>query len=73
MMRCMRASVQFLMLHHKQHEDIVDQVITGYEMWVHYYTPPSKQVGKQWLKKGEPRRMKAKTERFANKCIVTVF
>ncbi len=65
--------LQFLTLYHKHSEDILDQVITRDKIWVHNYTPPSKQASKYWMKKGECPRVKAKTGKSVNKHMVTVF
>jgi hypothetical protein len=42
-------------------------------MWVHHYTPESKQASMEWRKKEEPGPVKAKSRLSAGKVMTTVF
>ncbi len=66
-------SFRFLILYHEHNENILDQVITGNKISVHYYIPPTKQMSNHWMKKSECTKVKVKPERSVNKCMVTVF
>ncbi len=72
-MRHVSVFLLVLMSYHEYGEDILDQVMTGDETWVHYYTPPTNQANKNKVKTGEYPRVKVKTERSVNKCMVTIF
>ena len=48
-------------------------VIIVNEIWIHYFTPETKEVnGKQWISPDEPVPKKAKTVKLAGKVIATV-
>ena len=47
--------------------------VTVDEIWIHYYTPETKEQSKQWTSPNERAPKKAKTVRSAGKIMATVF
>jgi histone-lysine N-methyltransferase SETMAR len=66
-------SQDFLDLCGDNHNEILRQIITGDETWVHHYEPESKQESMQWHKKGTPPPKKFKVSLSAGKIMATVF
>ena len=53
--------------------EIVNQIVTGDETWVHFYHPESKQESMQWHMKGGPAPKKFKVVPLAAKVMATIF
>ncbi len=67
------SALEFLRLYKNSGNTFLDQIVTGDETWVHYWTPETKQASMQWQKKGEKTPRKFKTRPSAGKIMMNVF
>jgi hypothetical protein len=52
---------------------ILEQTVTCDKMWVHYFTPESKQSSMEWCHTGSPPPKKFKTQLSVDKIMASVF
>ena len=53
--------------------DLLSQIVTDDENWVHHRSPKTKSESKQWVHKGSPLPKKVQTEPSAGKLMAIVF
>ena len=53
--------------------EFLRRFVTMDETWIHYYTPESNRQSAQWLKPGESRPKRPKTQRSAGKVMASIF
>ena len=53
--------------------DLLSQIMTDDENWVHHWNPKTKSESKQWVHKGSPPPKEARTEPSAQKLMAIVF
>ncbi|XP_067122537.1 histone-lysine N-methyltransferase SETMAR-like [Centruroides vittatus] len=72
---CVRTlmSKECLDFYQKNPQDFLHWFVTTDEMWIHYYTPETKEQSKQWKHHSSPPPKKAKTVPSAGKVIASVF
>ncbi len=63
----------FLTRYKKYGNELLVRVITGDEVWIHYWTPETKTSSSVWKMKDEPLPRKFKMEHSAGKVVSTVF
>jgi hypothetical protein len=56
----MGLSLQHLLWHADEGEDMVTRIVTGEESWVHHYQPESKHASMQWKYRSSPSTKKLK-------------
>ncbi len=71
--QCMEATINFLQRYSIEGEDFLDHIITGDEIWVHHYTPPTKKASMVWKSMHEPSPKKFWTQNSAGKLMFTIF
>jgi len=54
-------------------DNFLQQIVTGYETWIHHYEPESKWQSMQWKHPSSPVAKKCKTQPLAGKLMLTVF
>jgi histone-lysine N-methyltransferase SETMAR len=69
----MKISEQCLERFNKNKTDFVHQFITMDEIWIHHYTPKSKQQSKQWTEAGCSVPKKTRSVPSAGKVMASVF
>jgi len=69
----MGAALEFLSRYHEYGEAFLDQIVTGDECWVHFYTPESKRSSMTWKTKDEPTPKKFKVVPSAGAVMLTFF
>jgi len=67
------AATQLLQRFEKNGANFLESIVTCDETWVHYFTPESKRVSKQWRHSGSPPPKKAKTIISPGKIMATFF
>ena len=62
-----------LMMFKRDPKEFLRRFVTMDETWIHYYTPESNRQSAEWLKPGETRPKRPKTQRSAGKVMASVF
>ncbi len=70
---CMGAGLEFLLQYHEKCEAFLDQIMTGDECWVHFYTPELKRSSMRWKTKEKPTTKKFKALLLAGTITFTFF
>lgn len=60
-------------LYRRHGDHFLNSIVTCDESWYHHYDPETKQQSMQWVRKGEPRPVKAKAIKSAGKVMHLVF
>ncbi len=68
----MGCALHFLIVFNEKGHEFLNQIVTGDETWVHYWTPESKEASKTWIGKHEAP-VKFRTEPSAGKIMAMVF
>ena len=71
MLARMNSCRQLLGMHRR--ENIVNNLVTVDETWIHHFDPESKVASMEWRTKGSPSPIKAKSAKSAGKVMLTVF
>lgn len=66
-------SEQCLTMFKRNPKEFLRRFVTVDETWIHWYTPETKELSKQWILPGERASKKAKTVLSARKVMATVF
>lgn len=67
------ASLELMHLYDRDPADFHCRAVTGDESWIYSYDPETKEMSKQWLKKGSNPPIKAKVTKSAGKTMLTLF
>ncbi len=70
---CMAAVLTFLMRYAEEGEKMLNDIIKGDEIWVHHFTPTSKQATMMWKQLEEATLRKFKNVLSAGKVMCTIF
>jgi histone-lysine N-methyltransferase SETMAR len=68
-----RVSTEFVAAVNRRSKSMLDNIVTMDETMVSYHTPESKKKSKQWIKRGEPGPVKAKTQESRTKQMILAF
>ena len=69
----MGLSLQHLQRYQDEGDDMLSQIVTGDESWVHQYEPETKRASMQWKHPASPAQKKFKVTPLAGKVMLTVF
>ncbi|GFS76299.1 mariner Mos1 transposase [Trichonephila clavipes] len=69
----MTCALDFLDRYHKEGDQFLERIVTGYETWVSHITPESKRQSMAWRHTNSPVRVKAKRTISTRKVMATVF
>ena len=67
------ACEEFLRRFEPEGDGILARIVTGDEIWVHFYQPETKRASKEWRLSSSPKPKKFRTEPSAGKVMLTLF
>ncbi len=67
------SALQFLTQYNEQGNDLIERIVTGDEIWVHFWTPETKEQSRVWKTKAEETPKKFKHVPSTGKVLLTTF